>query len=212
VAVDIYTGKRIVKVLILNEDLVYNLIKGGAPMKRLLIYLIVFPVFLLMPLLLWGGEVYKWIDEKGTVHLTDDKNQIPEKYSDQTETIPVPDKYAEPSRPSEEIVYPSISEPEKPRAKEPEPPSEFVSFEKFIHIKEGMSEAEVLSRLGPPTREVADEIETSGSRGGRSFLNREALVKRYYYIGNSDLGERTTVIHFKNGVVEKIERIFPPTW
>lgn len=181
-------------------------------MKRFLIYLMMFPVFLLMPLLLWGGEVYKWVDEKGTVNLTDDKKQIPEKYSDQVETISVPDKYEEPSKTLEEITYPSISEPEKPKAKEPEPLSGFVPFEKFILIKEGMSEAEVLSRLGPPTREVGDEVMTSGYRSRGSFLRRESLVKRYYYIGNSDLGERTTVIHFKNGVVEKIERIFPPTW
>ena len=181
-------------------------------MKRLFIYLVVFPVFLLMPLLLWGGEVYKWTDEKGTVHLTDDKKQIPERYSDQVETISVPDKYEEPSRPLEQTVYPSISEPENPKAKEPEPPSGFVPFEKFIFIREGMSEAEVLSRLGPPTHEVGDEIESSGYGGRRGFLKKESLLKRYYYIGNSDLGERTTVIHFKNGVVEKIERIFPPTW
>jgi hypothetical protein len=186
--------------------------KGDVSMKRLLIYLIVFPVLLLIPLFLWCGEVYKWIDEKGTVHLTDDKKIIPEEYSGRVETISVPDKYEEPSRPLEPIVSPSISEPEKPRAKEPESPSGFVPFEKFIFIKEGMSEAEVLSRLGPPTREVGDEIESSGYGGRRGFLKRESLVKRYYYIGNSDLGERTTVIHFKNGVVEKIERIFPPTW
>lgn len=181
-------------------------------MKKLLIYLIMFPVFLLMPLPLRAGEVYKWVDEKGTVHLTDDKKQIPEEYSGQVETISVPDKYEEPSRPIEEIAHPSVSEPEKPKTKEPESPSGFVPFEKFIFITEGMSEAEVLSRLGPPTREVGDEIESSGLGGRRGFLKRESLVKRYYYIGNSDLGERTTVIHFKNGVVEKIERIFPPTW
>jgi hypothetical protein len=181
-------------------------------MKSLLIYSVVFPVFLLMPLLLWGGEVYKWIDEKGTVHLTDDKNIVSEKYSGQVETISVPDKYEEPSRPVELIVSSSVSEPEKPKAKETEPLSGFVPFEKFRSIKEGMSEAEILSRLGPPTREVSDETETSGFRSRGSFLKRESLVKRYYYIGNADLGERTTVIHFKNGVVNKIERIFPPTW
>jgi hypothetical protein len=75
-----------------------------------------------------------------------------------------------------------------------------------------MTEAEVLSRLGPPTREVADETETRGGFSKSGFSKRKVLVKRYYYIGDYDLGERTTVIHLRNGTVQKIERVFPPTW
>jgi len=177
-------------------------------MRRLLIYFGLLSLLLLIPLFLWSGEVYKWVDEKGTVHLTDDPIKIPEKHRPQTETILVPDNYAEPAQPPERRTYPSLAEPEVPRAKEAEPRSGFVPFEKFKFIQEGMSEAEVLSRLGPPTRETADEVEVSGRGLGR----RESLVKRYYYLGDPDLGERTTVIHFKNGIVRKIERIFPPTW
>ena len=168
-------------------------------------------IFLLIPVLALTAEVYKWVDEKGTIHLTDDQKKIPEKYREQVETISVPDKYEEPSRPPEKLVVPFEPEPEKPKIKPVEPPSGFIPFERFIYITEGMTEAEVLSRLGPPTREIADEIEVS--RFGRgSLFKQEALVKRYYYIGNPDLGERTTIIHFKNGIVQKIEWIFPPTW
>ncbi|RPI99862.1 MAG: DUF4124 domain-containing protein [Deltaproteobacteria bacterium] len=177
-------------------------------MRRVLIYFGLFPLLLLTPLSLWSGEVYKWVDEKGTVHLTDDPIKIPEKHRPQTETILVPDKYAEPTQPPEKRTYPSLVEPEVPAAKEPAPRSGSVPFEEFKFIQEGMSEAEVLSRLGPPTRETADEVEVSGRR----LVRRESLVKRYYYLGDPDLGERTTVIHFKNGIVQRIERIFPPTW
>jgi hypothetical protein len=31
------------------------------------------------------AEVYKWMDEKGTVHFTDDNSRIPEKYGQQVE-------------------------------------------------------------------------------------------------------------------------------
>jgi chromosome segregation ATPase len=34
-----------------------------------------------------SGEVYKWVDEKGVAHFTDDITQIPEKCRPQTETL-----------------------------------------------------------------------------------------------------------------------------
>jgi len=48
--------------------------------------------FLLIFILLVGmvpssyGEMYKWVDEKGTVHFTDDLSSIPEKYRQDAET------------------------------------------------------------------------------------------------------------------------------
>ncbi|MGO8989048.1 MAG: DUF4124 domain-containing protein [bacterium] len=33
------------------------------------------------------GEVYKWVDEKGVVHFTDDMQQVPEKYRPKAEEI-----------------------------------------------------------------------------------------------------------------------------
>jgi hypothetical protein len=41
---------------------------------------------------------------------------------------------------------------------------------------------------------VGDETETQGSFGRLGFSKRKVLVKRYYYIGDYDLGERTTVV------------------
>jgi hypothetical protein len=32
------------------------------------------------------GEMYKWVDEKGTLHFTDDLSNIPEKYRQGAET------------------------------------------------------------------------------------------------------------------------------
>lgn len=179
-------------------------------LRRIWLYLCL--IVFLSPALVFAGEVYKWVDEKGTINLTDDPKLIPEKYRDQTEKILVPDKYEEPSRVIEKVVVPSIPEPEKPKIITEKPPSGFIPFEKFKHITEGMTEAEVLSRLGPPTREVGDEVKVKGYFSNGLMEQRKILVKRYYYIGDPDLGERTTIIHFSNGIVQKIERIYPPTW
>jgi len=60
------------------------------------------------------GEMYKWVDEKGTVHFTDDLSTIPEKYHEEAETrkpsketpTPKPQEKFKPSLPEK------ISEPE----------------------------------------------------------------------------------------------------
>jgi len=180
-------------------------------MKRILIYLSLL-TFSLLPTVVLGEEVYKWVDERGLIHLSDDFYKIPEKFRSQVQKIIVPDSVDEPMPPSEKTPVPSIAEPEKPKVAPARPPSGFIPFNKFIYLTEGMSEAEVLSRVGSPTQVTKDEIEVEGYLTQKGVLKREVLVKRYYYIGDPDLGERTTVIHFKNGVVTKIERIFPPTW
>jgi clan AA aspartic protease (TIGR02281 family) len=48
--------------------------------------------------------MYKWVDEKGTVHFTDDLSTIPEKYREGAET----------RKPSQEIITPKPQEESKP--------------------------------------------------------------------------------------------------
>src|SRR4030043_100707 len=50
-------------------------------MKRIGLLLII--GLLLSSPLVFGQEIYQWVDEKGTVHFTDDFSQIPEKHQDQ---------------------------------------------------------------------------------------------------------------------------------
>jgi clan AA aspartic protease (TIGR02281 family) len=58
--------------------------------------------FLLIFILLAGmvpssyGETYKWVDEKGTVHFTDDLSSIPEKYRQDAETRKPPKEISTP--------------------------------------------------------------------------------------------------------------------
>jgi hypothetical protein len=37
--------------------------------------------------LAFGQEVYRWVDEKGTVHFTDDLGQVPEKYLQKSQPL-----------------------------------------------------------------------------------------------------------------------------
>ena len=37
-----------------------------------------------------SAEIYRWTDEKGTVHFTDDVSKIPEQYRDQTKKMEIP--------------------------------------------------------------------------------------------------------------------------
>jgi len=60
------------------------------------------------------AQMYKWVDDKGTVHFTDDLSTIPEKYREDAET----------RKPSKEISTPNPKEKSKPslpaKAAEPE--------------------------------------------------------------------------------------------
>jgi hypothetical protein len=55
--------------------------KGGAMLKTVLIAILIIS-FLLIPFLI-HAEVYKWIDDKGTLHFTDDYSNIPSAYREQ---------------------------------------------------------------------------------------------------------------------------------
>ena len=55
------------------------------------------------------GEMYKWVDEKGTVHFTDDIANIPEKYRQDIETRKPPQETSAP-QPKERPVSPMTPE------------------------------------------------------------------------------------------------------
>jgi clan AA aspartic protease (TIGR02281 family) len=93
----------------------------------------ILPFFIVIVLVsLSYGEMYKWVDEKGTIHFTDDFSKIPEKYRSDTESRKTP-KEASPKKEEEPT---SIATPLKP--------SEPVGFEIPIKIKGEVAVAEVI--------------------------------------------------------------------
>lgn len=73
-----------------------------------------------------------------------------------------------------------------------------VDLVEFGLIKRGMSEAEVLVRLGPPDHESFE-----------GFSPHNLLMKSYFYFSKPGrLQDITTVITFKGGRVVRKERIY----
>jgi hypothetical protein len=73
---------------------------------------------LILATLAFGQEVYRWVDEQGTVHFTDDLGQVPEKYRDKIQkkeppkespiTQPIPPQPAPPQPiPSQPLAPPT---------------------------------------------------------------------------------------------------------
>ena len=77
-------------------------------MKRTMLFILVGMITL--PLIAGGQEIYQWVDEKGTVHFTDDFGQIPEKYQDQVKEKKTPPEPA----PSPSIRLPQGKGPPEP--------------------------------------------------------------------------------------------------
>ena len=129
-------------------------------MKRIaIVFFSIMVGLLLHSQLSYAEDIYKWIDEKGTTHYSDNANAVPEKYQDKAQKKDVdelpPLLFYKPQTPQ------SNSEPSSNRTERPKPvqrvesesvdsgPSPgYIPFEKFKYITKGMTEAEVLGRLG----------------------------------------------------------------
>ena len=78
-------------------------------MKRTMLFIFLVGMITL-PFVAGGQEIYQWVDEKGTVHFTDDFGQIPEKYQDQVKKKETPPEPA----PSSSIRLPQDKAPPEP--------------------------------------------------------------------------------------------------
>jgi DNA repair exonuclease SbcCD ATPase subunit len=99
-----------------------------------------------------SGEVYRWTDEKGTVHFTDDDSKIPEQYSDQAERIEV----------REEILK-EVEKMEKPEERPDRVRDYLENIERKIEMKKSMekkvSELEEELRLSEEYLKRIEEYE-----------------------------------------------------
>jgi hypothetical protein len=96
-----------------------------------------------------------------------------------------------------------------------------LAFNVFVNLRRGMTEGEILARAGPPDFQSSDSVDeqsialgewnrNEGPRAGRGFSSvtilRSNFIKTYTYLPNA--GEPfTTVITFRGGVVEDLQRI-----
>lgn len=75
-------------------------------MDQILRVLLTMLLVLILPVLPCFGEMYKWVDEKGTLHFSDDLSKIPEKYRPDIEMRKAPKE-------EKEVIGPASQE--KPR-------------------------------------------------------------------------------------------------
>ena len=184
------------------------------------------------------AEIYKWIDEKGTIHFTEDPETIPERYRENVksrtteEDLMSPEERMKVKREREEqekgkgfkkeatetTETPKPIRPVESESVDSGPSPGYIPFEKFKYITKGMTEAEVLSRLGPPTNVQEDEVKSKGTITGdvspdgslsASYKGGTHTVKRYYYVGDRSKGEQTRVITFEKGKVVSYSSISP---
>jgi len=165
-----------------------------------------------------GQTFYKYTDEEGNLYFTDDLAKVPEHLRDRIEILeisPLPiensattgekeQKREETPPPSSPIVIEREGE-HKQREEASGDASVYkeIPFDQFIHIRIGMDEAEVISRLGFPSFITPSDY-FHGERARYRFR-----IVRLIYLGNRDLNQKTTVIEIRNGKVVNIERIFP---
>lgn len=96
-----------------------------------------------------------------------------------------------------------------------------LSFDVYVNLRRGMTEGEILARAGPPDFQSSDGVDeqsvvlgelnrNEGPRAGRGFSSvkilRSNFIKTYTYLPSA--GEPfTTVITFRGGVVDDLQRI-----
>ena len=108
---------------------------------------------ILLSTLSFSGEVYRWTDEKGTVHFVDDGSKIPEEYLDRAKRIEVPEEILKESQ--------GMSQPEE----RPDRVKEYLeTLEKRIEakkkIEKRISKLEDELRLSEETLKRIEEYET----------------------------------------------------
>jgi len=95
--------------------------------------LIVIAALLLFASAAFGQEVYRWVDEQGTVHFTDDLGQVPEKYRDKIQKKEPPKE-------------PPITRPVSPQPPPPQPPAPPQGIEAGKELKSTPREKDILGR------------------------------------------------------------------
>jgi len=60
------------------------------------------------------AEMYKWVDEKGTVHFTDDPSKVPEKYRSDVESRKTPKEVPAPKKEERPAFLPAAQKSSEP--------------------------------------------------------------------------------------------------
>ncbi len=87
-----------------------------------------------LPLFSFAGEIYRWTDEKGAVHFTDDLSQIPARYQNQFEKKEIKEEVSETGEEQTVPENPSA----KPQAKPDRAKEHLEAYERKIEAKKAV--------------------------------------------------------------------------
>ncbi len=122
------------------------------------------------------AQVYKWVDEKGGVHFTDDILQVPEKYRSKTEKIGIVEEKAEPKVQNDASPSKKKEEPYKDRLGR----GEEYWKEKTESWKKKLSSAQdKVENLRMKYNDLTEKLNASKSSAARATVRNERdQVKR----------------------------------
>jgi uncharacterized protein YceH (UPF0502 family) len=134
-------------------------------------------ILFLQPHLSSAGEVYRWTDEKGTVHFTDDLSKIPKPYLDQVEKKRVPEETLE----KREV-------PKEPSKKE-EPLRHSEAAESPDRVKEHLKDIEekiaAKKKIEKRIAQLEDELKQSEERLKKIEDRGKEKFPSYYVVYDS---------------------------
>jgi hypothetical protein len=78
-----------------------------------------------------AGDYYKWVDDTGTVHLSDSVAEVPPQYRDQLQEGSLPEAQPVDVGPPEETPAPTAEQPVDAQAAPPEPPKYEVKYREY---------------------------------------------------------------------------------
>jgi hypothetical protein len=118
-------------------------------------WIILFTLFFQIPYT-FSGEVYRWTDEKGTIHFTDDVSKIPKPYSDQAERIEV-----------QEETLREVEKIGKPEERPDRVKDYLENIEKKIEMKKSMEKK--ISELEEELKLSEERLKESRNMKGRTI-------------------------------------------
>jgi len=126
------------------------------------------------------AEIYKWIDEKGTVHFTEDPSTIPEKYRDQTRSRKTEEDYMSP----EEKARAKRLDERKTKERMGQSQQEYERALK--EEKRGKAEKDLKDRVDEFQMELQEDIKKREDAIRREQREREREREQYKKCWNCD--------------------------
>ena len=139
-------------------------------------------VVILLPFLSWAGEIYRWTDDRGTVHLTDDPSKIPEVYQNRVETVDLPEE-----TPKDAPRVPQRKSPSEDRVKQYLEQMDR-KIEERKRLEKKVSELEEELRLAQERLRWIDDYDKEHFQYQQSF--RDTRTGRFVAVGSPYYDER----------------------